>query len=341
MRVTRLRLRDFRTYARGGGRARARADRRARARTAPARRTCSRRSTSAAPARSCRTANEREVVRFGAERRAASRSTRERRRRRARARRSASSPARPKRLQVDGAPVERLTDAAGAAARLASSCPTGWSSCKGAPALRRAHLDQVVAALWPARAGDAPRLRARAGAAQRAAGARSAPARAGARLAAGLGRRARPPRRRADGRPRRGASSGCAARFAAHAEELGLDGRGRAALPAALDGRRRRGAGRASWPSARDADLERGFTGHGPHRDDLVLPPRRAASCAPTARGPAAPRRCWRCCWPSARRWPPTRGAAPLMLLDDVMSELDRDRRERLVDAAARAAARA
>ena len=30
---------------------------------------------------------------------------------------------------------------------------------KGAPALRRAHLDQFVAALWPARVGDAPGLR--------------------------------------------------------------------------------------------------------------------------------------------------------------------------------------
>ena len=35
----------------------------------------------------------------------------------------------------------------------ACSSPTGSSSLKGSPGLRRAHLDQVVAAIWPLRAG--------------------------------------------------------------------------------------------------------------------------------------------------------------------------------------------
>ena len=45
--------------------------------------------------------------------------------------------------------------------------------------------------------------------------------------------------------------------------------------------------------------------------------------------------RCSRCCWPSARRSQTAR-TPPLMLLDDVMSELDRVRREALVELLAR-----
>ena len=80
-----------------------------------------------------------------------------------------------------------------------------------------------------------------------------------------------------------------------------------------------------------DSDLERGFTGHGPHRDELLLlrdgrelrvygsqGEQRLALLALLLGERAALEE--------------ERGAPPLLLLDDVMSELDADRRERLVE---------
>src|SRR3954463_13533222 len=60
-------------------------------------------------------------------------------------------PGEPKRFRVDGAPVERLADS-DARPLVAGFLPDRLELVKGPPALRRAHLDQVVAALWPARA---------------------------------------------------------------------------------------------------------------------------------------------------------------------------------------------
>src|SRR3954470_13935056 len=101
--------------------------------------------------RSCRTANEREVVRFGA---GVVRLELD-----AEAPDGEShhvtvgfAPGEAKRLQVDGAPVDRLTDA-GARPLVSVFLPDRLELVLGAPALRRAHLDQVVAALWPARVG--------------------------------------------------------------------------------------------------------------------------------------------------------------------------------------------
>ena len=130
-------------------------------------------------------------------------------------------------------------------------------------------------------------------------------------------------------------------RFAEHAAGLGLSGRAGGRVPPALEGRDARRSWRPSSRSASTSDLERGFTGHGPHRDELVLRrdgPRAArlrvarAAAARAARAAAGGAR-------GAR--PPSRGAPPLMLLDDVMSELDAGRRGRLVERPARAAARA
>src|SRR4051812_30321162 len=61
-------------------------------------------------------------------------------------------PGEPKRLKADGAPVDRLI---GPQVRPLVSVflPDRLELVLGAPALRRAHLDQVVVALWPARAG--------------------------------------------------------------------------------------------------------------------------------------------------------------------------------------------
>ena len=100
--------------------------------------------------RSCRTANEREVVRFGAQLTRLELETED-----AQGRHEVSvgfQPGEPKRLRADGAPVERLGDSP-ARPLVAVFLPDRLDLVLGAPALRRSHLDQVVAALWPARAG--------------------------------------------------------------------------------------------------------------------------------------------------------------------------------------------
>ena len=61
------------------------------------------------------------------------------------------SPGEPKRMTADGAPVERLLDAP-QRPLVSVFLPDRLELVKGVPALRRAHLDQFVAALWPARA---------------------------------------------------------------------------------------------------------------------------------------------------------------------------------------------
>ena len=100
--------------------------------------------------RSCRTANDREAVRFGAEvmrleleaedDRGAHEVT------------VGFQPGEAKHLRVDGAPVERLTDT-GARPLVSVFLPDRLELVLGAPALRRGHIDQVLAALWPARVG--------------------------------------------------------------------------------------------------------------------------------------------------------------------------------------------
>src|SRR5205085_10451439 len=57
----------------------------------------------------------------------------------------------PKRFNVDGASVERLIDSP-ARPLVSVFLPERLDLVKGPPSLRRAHLDQFVAALWPARA---------------------------------------------------------------------------------------------------------------------------------------------------------------------------------------------
>ena len=81
----------------------------------------------------------------------------------------------------------------------------------------------------------------------------------------------------------------------------------------------------------RDADLERGFTTHGPHRDDLALV-REGRDLR--IYGSQGEQRLGLLALLLAERsvLEAERGAPPLMLLDDVMSELDADRRSRLVD---------
>jgi DNA replication and repair protein RecF len=275
--------------------------------------------------RSCRTANERECVRFGAsvtrlELDAADAQGEHRIT-------VGFSPGEPKRLQVDGVPVERLTDV-GSRPLVSVFLPDRLELVLGAPALRRAHLDQVVAALWPSRAGT---RRAYASAlAQR-------NALIGAIRAGRAGRGSLPAwdaelarhgvavmRDRAELLERLGP------RFALHARTLGLD------EDPALRYRPRSRAEDAEALAAElgertGSDLERGFTGHGPHRDDVSL---LRAGRELRAYGSRGQQRLGLLALLLAEReeLAEQRGTPPLMLLDDVMSELDAARRERLVE---------
>src|SRR5450755_337414 len=98
--------------------------------------------------RSCRTTNEREIVRFGA---GATRVVVG-----AEGEDGAHelavgfAPGEPKRMRVDGAAVERLLDVA-QRPLVSVFLPDRLELIKGPPSLRRAHLDQLVAAMWPSR----------------------------------------------------------------------------------------------------------------------------------------------------------------------------------------------
>jgi DNA replication and repair protein RecF len=275
--------------------------------------------------RSCRTANEREVVRFGT---TLTRLELEAEDEQGRHEVSVGfQPGEPKRLRADGAPVERLTDSP-ARPLVAVFLPDRLDLVLGAPALRRSHLDQVVAALWPARAGT--RREYSASLAQRnallaairagRAGRGSLPAWDAALARHGV----------ALMRDRAEVVARLSERFAAHAGALGLEGevelayrpRSRAETADELA---------AELAERTDGDLERGFTGHGPHRDDLAL---RREGRELRSYGSRGQVRLGLLALLLAEREElgAERGAPPLLLLDDVMSELDAARRARLVE---------
>jgi DNA replication and repair protein RecF len=275
--------------------------------------------------RSCRTANERECVRFGAP------LTRlELRCEDSQGAHELSvgfQPGEPKRLLVDGAPVDRLTDVA-ARPLVSVFLPDRLELVTGAPALRRAHLDQVVAALRPARA--APRRAYSAALAQR-------NALIGAIRAGRAGRASVPAW---DAELARHGIALMADRaavveqlrpcFLEHAAGLGLSG------APEVEYRPRSKATTAEELTAELAqrlasDLERGFTEHGPHRDELVL---RREGRELRAYGSRGQQRIGLLALLLAERetLADSRGASPLMLLDDAMSELDGSRRSRLVE---------
>jgi len=279
----------------------------------------------ACTARSCRTSNEREVVRFGAELTRLELTSED-----SLGRHEVTvgfKPGEAKRLKADGAPVENLVGT-GARPLVSVFLPDRLELVLGAPALRRAHLDQVVAALWPSRAGTRRSYSAalaqrnallasiRAGRASRA----SLPAwdaelaRHGVALMADRAAtvdRLRP-------------------RYAQHAQALGLEGevelrykpRSTVATADELV---------AELAERLDSDLERGFTGHGPHRDDIGF---RREGRELRSYGSRGQQRLGLLALLLAEReeLASEHGAAPLILLDDVMSELDATRRGRLVD---------
>jgi DNA replication and repair protein RecF len=275
--------------------------------------------------RSCRTANEREVVRFGI-----SLTRLELEAEDATGRHAISvgfQPGEAKHLRVDGAAVDRLTDSS-ARPLVAVFLPDRLELVLGAPALRRSHMDQVVAALWPARAGV--RREYSAALAQRNALIASIRAGRGSRgsLPAWDSALARHGIALMHDRAELVARLG--ERFVAHAAALGLEGdaelayrpRSRAEGAEALA---------AELAERTDGDIERGFTGHGPHRDDLSL---RRDGRELRSYGSRGQVRLGLLALLLAEReaLADERGAPPLLLLDDVMSELDATRRARLID---------
>ena len=236
-------------------------------------------------------------------------------------------PGEPKRLRVDHASVDSL---AGIDARPLVSVflPERLELVKGPPAARRAHLDRVVAALWPARADTRSAY-------SRALGQRNAllgrvrnglaPANALDAWDAELARQG--VRLMED---RRETVDGLRAAFAELAGRLGLRG------PAEVRYRPRSDAVDADGLATelaqrREADLERGFTVHGPHRDEVSFLLDGASLRAYGSQGQQRTA-LLALLFAERRLLGERRDRPPLMLLDDVMSELDRKRRELLVE---------
>jgi DNA replication and repair protein RecF len=274
--------------------------------------------------RSCRTTNEREVVRFDAP--AARVEVLGHDRDGEHELSVGFQPGEAKRFKVDGAPAERLLDAPHRPL-VSVFLPDRLELVKGPPALRRSHLDQLVAALWPVRAatrrayGQALAQRNALLARVRAGGSRAALAAWDLELARhGIALRD----------DRAAAVELLRPRFETAAQELGLAGtpelryrpRSRAATPEELA---------AELAERLDADLERGFTTHGPHRDDIGL---LRDGRELRAYGSQGEQRLALLALLLAERaaLEDERGAPPLLLLDDVMSELDATRRECLVE---------
>ncbi|MDQ3678743.1 MAG: DNA replication and repair protein RecF [Actinomycetota bacterium] len=276
--------------------------------------------------RSCRTSTEREIVRFGA---GAARVEVDLRDDEGHPHALAVgfAPGEAKRLLADGAPVERLVDVQ-TRPLVVVFLPDRLELVKGPPALRRSHVDQVVAATWP---GRAPTRRAYSHAlAQR--NALLARVRSGRAAASSLpawnAELARHGIALRDDRAT--AIDLLAPRFAFLAAALGLGDE------AQLRYRPRSRAVSAEELAAElaertESDLERGFTGHGPHRDDLAL---LRAGRELRAYGSQGEQRLGLLALLLAERasLAATRRSPPLMLLDDVMSELDLERRTLLAE---------
>jgi DNA replication and repair protein RecF len=227
-----------------------------------------------------------------------------------------------KRMTSDGAPVERLLDAPGRPL-ISVFMPDRLELVKGPPALRRAHLDQLVAALWPARAATRAEY-SRVLAQRNALLGRIRTGRASTETLPAWDRELAEQALalRAD---RAAAVALTAGEFATRAPQLGCAGE------LELRYRPRTQAADAEEMCAElrerlDADLERGFTGHGPHRDELaILRDGRELRVY----GSQGEQRLALLALLLAERGvlAAERGTTPLLLLDDVMSELDGERR--------------
>jgi len=282
----------------------------------------------ACTARSPRTSNERELIRFGAEAaRVVLRLTDGGRAHELSVGYGFAGTRAVKRMTSDGAPVEQLIDVEHRPL-VSVFAPDRLELIKGAPTVRRAHLDQLVAAIWPLRSADRREY-------GRVLAQRNALI---GRLRAGVGSRAT---------------------LAAWDRELAVNALAlRANRAAAVELLREPFADRAARlgcgggvsleyrPGARardeeefvaeletrlPGDLERGYSGYGPHRDELaILREERELR----SYGSQGEQRLLLLALLLAERavLARERGRTPLMLLDDVMSELDRERRQLLAD---------
>jgi DNA replication and repair protein RecF len=234
---------------------------------------------------------------------------------------AAVSRAQGRRHLVDGSPAP--PEGAGLRPPLSVFIPDRLALIKGAPAIRRAHLDRFCAALWPARAESRRRYgralaqrnallgRLRSGDADRTAldAWDHELATAGVELIACRSR----------------AAERLAAAFAAAAGELGLEDdaeltyrpRSEVADAAQLE---------AGLTERREADIARGYTGWGPHLDELALT---AGGRELRRFGSQGQQRIALLGLLFAEREALVADGrpAPLMLLDDVTSELDGERR--------------
>ncbi len=204
--------------------------------------------------------------------------------------------------------------------------PDRLTLVKGPPAERRAHLDGFVAALWPSRA----ELRRRYGqvlAQRNALLARIAPGSA-ASVDLDVWDAALAEAAAALIAARTEAAAALARPFAEIATELGLEGT--AALEYAPRARGPAAEIRDGLTQRREQDLSMGRSSWGPHLDELKI----SASGRSLRRyGSQGQQRTALLSLLFAERDAllAARGVAPLLLLDDVMSELDPGKRERLV----------
>jgi DNA replication and repair protein RecF len=270
-----------------------------------------------------RTRSERELVRFGAQ--AARVAVRLSNDGRPHELTVGFQPGSPKHMTADGAPVEHLTNVE-QRPLVSVFSPDRLELLKGPPTLRRAHLDQLVSALWPPRAATR-RDYSRALVQRNAliAGIRASRA-SRATLPTWDLQLARHALALRDDRA--AVVSLLAEPFGERALQLGLSGEPR------LEYRPRSKAANvqefvSELEDRLSSDIERGFSTHGPHRDELAIlrdgrelrsygsqGEQRLALLALllTERSVLARER----------------DHVPLMLLDDVMSELDLERRELL-----------
>ncbi len=281
-------------------------------------------------ARSPRTRNDRELIRFGAS--AARVSLRLTNERRGEHELTVGFGAMEgetslqKRIRFDGAQVER-PDQVPERPLVVVFVPDRLELINGSPAIRRGHLDHLLAALWPARAGHRSEY-ARALAQRNALISRiRSGAGSDAALASWNGELARHALTLSADRD--AAVERIANGFRRRCDALGLTGeakleyrpRTRAQSPEEFVG---------ELQQRLPFDLERGYTTHGPHRDDVAIlrdgrqlrtygsqGERRLALLALLLSERAA--------------LADARDDAPLILLDDVMSELDSQRRELLL----------
>ena len=230
------------------------------------------------------------------------------------------------RFNMDGAPIERA-EAIAHRPMVTVFSPDRLEIVKGPPATRRAHLDTYVAARWPGRA-KARWHYGRALAQRNALIARIESGRA-ERTQLGAWNRQVAEAGAELTRTREAAVAELAEPYLRAGDDLGLEGENRLSYRPAASGdaaEMERGL-----EQRLDSDLELGSTGWGPHQDELRLEIdgrqlRRFGSQGQQRLGLLA-------LFFAERDALLAGGAtAPLMLLDDVMSELDSERRGRLVD---------